>query len=68
MKSLTTKQLEQDQQKFEAMLTEQRQFLNDAQINCVKLEGVLEYIYGCQDKIGAEKPKEKKDGRIKNNI
>ena len=59
MKSLTTKQLEQDQQKFENMLVEQRQLLSDAQINCLKLEGVLEYIYGCLDNLKVEG---KKDG------
>lgn len=59
MKHLTIKQLEQDQQKFESLLVEQRQVLSDAQINCIKLEGVLEYIYGNLDNL---KVGEKKDG------
>lgn len=59
MKRITLNTLKQDRQKFEAMLGEQRQLLNEASMTILRIEGVLVYIN--QNITFMEKPKEVKD-------
>lgn len=64
MKQLTLNTLKQDRQKFETMLGEQQQLLNETSTTILRLEGVLTYInqnITFMEK-PPEEPKEKQDG------